>query len=156
MAIVLLAASSCAGGGHFDTMVGRSFRSVADGVMAAASVNLDSATAAWTSADVGRTACVLGAGAAGIPLVSRIATLVSPTRVTLQDPASVAVSGKVVHVVQTGSLRSFQIDNSTTLDQVTEEEVNAATIAWSKLNRARGATMQQARGQVILADVPLT
>lgn len=156
MAIVLLAASVCAGGGHIDTLVGRSFRSVTDGAMTAGSPNLDSLTAAWAPADVGRTVCVLGAGLNGIPLVSRIASLASASQVILDDAASGTVNGRVVHVVQTASLRQFRVDSATTLDQPNEDEIYAALLSWSKLNRARGATIAQGRGQVILADVPLS
>lgn len=64
-----------------------------DGAMTAASGALSSAAGVFTSADVGKTIWVFGAGAAGAPLVSTIASFSSATSVTLTDAASTTVSG---------------------------------------------------------------
>lgn len=77
-------------------------RNVTDGVMTAASTNLTSATAAFTSTDVGRMVIVAGAGAGGGELVSTIASVTSGTAVVLSDPSVGAVSAASVRITIDG------------------------------------------------------
>jgi hypothetical protein len=68
-------------------------RAVADAAMSAASTTLTSATAAFTSEDVGRSIYVAGANVGGIVLCTTILTVSNATTVTLADAAIVEVSG---------------------------------------------------------------
>lgn len=85
-------------GDIFVTDFGAKFdgRRVTDGAMTAASANLDSATAAFTAGDVGKIVDVAGAGAAGVHLLTTIATYVSASRVTTTVAASTSVTGAIV------------------------------------------------------------
>lgn len=62
-------------------------RTVADGVSTASSTTLTSATAAFTSADVGRYIRVIGAGSGGGTLLTYIRSVTNGTTVVLQEPA---------------------------------------------------------------------
>jgi hypothetical protein len=65
---------------------------VFDGVMAAGSPILQSASGKFAAGDVGKMIHVQGAGTARLKLVSTIASYQSPTQVTLADAASFAIS----------------------------------------------------------------
>lgn len=76
---------------------------VADGVMTAGGSNpnlLSSATAAFKQTDVGKKITVEGAGAAGADLTTKIARLVSATRVLLDSPALTTVAGSDISYVK--------------------------------------------------------
>jgi hypothetical protein len=75
-------------------------REVTDGAISATTKNLTSATAAFTSADVGGAALVDGAGTSGVPLVSRIDTYTNATTVILRDAAVTTVSAKSVVIAK--------------------------------------------------------
>ncbi len=68
-----------------------------DGSISASSSTLTSASAAFTSSDVGKPISVEGAGASGIALNTTIATFVSTTSVTLSAAASTTVSSAKVY-----------------------------------------------------------
>lgn len=72
--------------------------SATDGAMTSASTTLTSATAGFTTFDVGKIVRVAGAGAGGAQLVSRIASYTNATTVVLEDANASGgdVSGKVV------------------------------------------------------------
>jgi lysophospholipase L1-like esterase len=82
---------------------------VHDGVMTSGSAAYSSATAAFTSADVGKLINVMGAGASGAMLSTTIATFASATSVTLTASASTTVSA-----AQT----EWGTDNTTCLNNV--------------------------------------
>ncbi|MGH9577301.1 MAG: hypothetical protein ACRD3R_07670, partial [Terriglobales bacterium] len=67
-----------------------------DGAISASSSTFTSASAAFTSADVGKPISVEGAGASGVALNTTIATFVSATSVTLSAAASTTVSSAKV------------------------------------------------------------
>lgn len=67
-------------------------RSVTDAAITAASTTLTSATAAFTSADVGRTVSVLGAAPASGPLYTTIASVTNSTTAVLSAAAFATVS----------------------------------------------------------------
>lgn len=73
-------------------------RTTADGAITAAGPNLTSATAAFTTSDVGRTVAVTGAGAAGAVLYATVSTYVSATAVTLDTNAGTTVSGAALTI----------------------------------------------------------
>lgn len=77
----------------------RLLREATDGAMTNGSKTL-TATATFTTADVGAVAVVEGAGASGVPLVSPIDAYVGATSVTLRDAASATVSGKRVTIAK--------------------------------------------------------
>ncbi len=68
-----------------------------DGVMSASSASLTSASGSFAANDVGKTIVVNGAGAAGVPLVTRIVSRRSAREVTLAAAASAAVSGEIFY-----------------------------------------------------------
>lgn len=68
-------------------------REVADGVTLTADATVTSATAAFTSADVGRQVTVVGQGTGGTDFVSTIASVTNGTTVELADPVPVAGTG---------------------------------------------------------------
>lgn len=68
-------------------------RTVADAAISATSTTLTSATAAFTSADVGRAVVVAGADGAGMPLGATISAVTNSTTVTLDRAAVTTVSG---------------------------------------------------------------
>jgi hypothetical protein len=68
-------------------------RAVTDAVMSAGSTTLTSATANFTSADVGRSVYVAGANVGGILLCTTIASVSSATTAVLADAALAEVSG---------------------------------------------------------------
>lgn len=70
------------------------FKIVSDAAITATQHQLTSATAAFTSADVGKTVYVVGAGAAGADLFTTIATFTNATTVQLTATAGTTVSGK--------------------------------------------------------------
>lgn len=63
--------------------------------MTSGSAVLTATDGAFTSADVGKTMCVSGAGAAGVPLITTIASVQSATQCTLAAAASTTVSSSV-------------------------------------------------------------
>lgn len=87
-------------------------RSVTDGAITAADTTLTSATAAFTSADVGRGVTVAGAGAAGADLVAEIASVTNGTTVELNVAAGTTVTGAAVDVSQI----RFDLANAVPID----------------------------------------
>jgi hypothetical protein len=69
-----------------------------DAAMTAASAVLTSPTAGFTTADVGRSVRVRGAGVGGADLVGAVASWQSTSQVTLATPAVVTVSGADLEV----------------------------------------------------------
>lgn len=67
--------------------------SISDGSITSSSTTLTSASNPWTSADVGSTIIVRGAGATGNDLVSTITAFTNSGQVTLNDTAGTTVSG---------------------------------------------------------------
>lgn len=76
-------------------------RSTADGATTAGSPNVTSATAAFTSADVGRTITVAGAGVAGGLFTATILSITSGTVVVTDTNATGTVTGAALTVAQT-------------------------------------------------------
>lgn len=74
---------------------GNALRLAAGGAVTASATAYTNATAAFTSADVGKRIVVAGAGAAAAPLITTIAAYVSPTAVTLTDAAGTTVTDAV-------------------------------------------------------------
>ncbi len=68
-----------------------------DGAMTASSAILTSATGNFAGSDVGKTIVVNGAGAAGVPLVTRIISRQSARQVTLAERSSSPVSGTIYY-----------------------------------------------------------
>jgi hypothetical protein len=66
---------------------------LSDGIMAAGQKTLTSASAAFSSADVGKVISVQGAGANGVPLAATITSYVGANQVTLSVAASNSVGG---------------------------------------------------------------
>ena len=66
---------------------------LSDGGITATDTTFVSATAAFDAEDVGKTICVPGAGAAGVPLTTTIASITGPTTVELTAVAGTNVSG---------------------------------------------------------------
>jgi hypothetical protein len=66
---------------------------VTDGAMTSASAVLTSAIGPFSAGQVGKVACVKGAGAAGATLLTTVASYQSPTQVTLSATAGTTVSG---------------------------------------------------------------
>jgi len=73
-------------------------RYVNDGAITALSTTLDSATAGFTSADVGKSVVVIGAGASSASLVTTISALISGTSVTLALAASTTVAAALLEI----------------------------------------------------------
>lgn len=73
-------------------------RAVADGAMTSGSANLDSATAVWTDADIGRSVYVAGADVGGYQLTGTILSRTSATRVVLNKAAGTTVAAQAVSV----------------------------------------------------------
>lgn len=71
-------------------------RAVTDGAITTGTTTFTSATASFTSADVGTSIYIPGAGAAGAALVTQIRSLTNSTTVTLANAASTTVSGAAV------------------------------------------------------------
>ena len=71
---------------------GQTQRTVADGNITNATTTLTSATAAFTSSDVGRNVIVRGAGAAGADLNTRITVVTNATTVTVGNAAGTTVT----------------------------------------------------------------
>jgi hypothetical protein len=69
-------------------------KSRTDAAMTAGSAALTSAGAAFVAGDVGKKVRVVGAGAAGVDLISTISARISGTQVTLADNAGTTVSSK--------------------------------------------------------------
>lgn len=69
---------------------------VKDGFMSSGSTTLTSATAGFTTADVGKKIAVTGAGVAGATLTGTIVTRVSATEITISATASTTVLGMTV------------------------------------------------------------
>lgn len=88
----------------------RTSQDVTDGAMSSGSKTLTSATASFTSADAGGCVLVEGAGAAGVPLVSRIDTFTNSTTVVLRDAnaSGGAVSSKAVTVAKLQSPQNYE------------------------------------------------
>jgi hypothetical protein len=68
-------------------------RSVADAAITNGSPTLTSATASFTSADIGRSVTVAGAGLGGVVLTARVSAVGGSTSATLDTNASTTVSG---------------------------------------------------------------
>lgn len=76
---------------------------VSDGAMTAGGSNprlLTSATAAFKASDVGKKITVEDAGAASADLTTKIARLISATKVELEDPALTTVTGSDISYVK--------------------------------------------------------
>lgn len=69
-------------------------RRVLDAVTTASSTTITSATAAFVSGDVGKAITVQGAGAAGVPLTTTIASVTNGTTAVLTAAASTSVTGQ--------------------------------------------------------------
>jgi hypothetical protein len=69
------------------------FRTVTDAAMTSGQATVTSATAAFTSADVGKRASVVGASSVNATLHTTIASVQSPTQATLANNAGVTVAG---------------------------------------------------------------
>lgn len=67
-------------------------RTVTNGSTTAASANLTSATIAWTTADIGKSVTVTGAGVAGATLSTRILSITSGTIAVMETAASTTVT----------------------------------------------------------------
>jgi lysophospholipase L1-like esterase len=68
-------------------------RNLTDGQITASSNQLNSATAAFTSADIDKYVQIDGAGTAGVPFRARIVSITNPTRVVLFTTAVTTVTG---------------------------------------------------------------
>lgn len=98
--------SGSAGNGLNNYAVSNPVRSVADAAITTGTTTLTSATAAFTSADVGRSVVVAGAGPGGggaqspSPgvLCTTIASVTNSTTVVLTDPAFATVSGAALSI----------------------------------------------------------
>lgn len=66
-----------------------------DAAITASGTTLTSASASWSASDIGKAVSLVGAGAAGIPLVTTIASINSSTSVETTDAASTTVSGAI-------------------------------------------------------------
>lgn len=77
-------------------------RTATDGAMTAADNTLDSASLAFLAADVGYKVFVGGAGTAGAPLITTIASFTSATEVELTAPSVGAVAGAFIAVWPSG------------------------------------------------------
>jgi lysophospholipase L1-like esterase len=87
-------AESSRNSGKWKTPNARAFE---DGTIATGALSvLTSPTAAFTAADVGRTVCVVGAGAAGGKHISKIGVFTNATTVTLSTVAITPVAGAAV------------------------------------------------------------
>lgn len=86
----------------------RTSRDVTDGAITATLKVLTSATAVFTSADVGAGVLIEGAGVAGVPLVSRIDTFTNSTTVSIRDAAGTTVSGKTVTIAKLQSPQNYE------------------------------------------------
>ncbi len=80
--------------------------SYGDGTVTASSTAFSSASATFTSADVGKTIIIDYAGAAGVPLVTTISAFVDSHDVTLAAAASVSVPYKFVWAMSPQTLQS--------------------------------------------------
>lgn len=87
-------------------------RTVADAATTSGDNTLTSATAAFTSEDVGRQVTVTGAGAGGNDLITTIATVTDASTVELTDPAGTTVAGADLSIAVNGIdlARSVPID----------------------------------------------
>lgn len=93
---------------------GSGLRTVTDGAITAASTTLTSATAAFVAADVGRLIVVVGAGASGTDLITRIASRTNATTVVLADAASTTVaSAATVRISPADVLVYARMNNGT-------------------------------------------
>lgn len=63
-----------------------------NGVAVATDATFTSATMSWVAADIGKVICITGAGAAGIELVTTIASINSTTSIELTDVAATSVN----------------------------------------------------------------
>ena len=114
----------------------RWFGIVGDGIRAATGVatsgdaTFTDSSAAWTAADVGKLIAVIGAGAAGVPLVTTIASRNSATSIELTVAPSTTVASNCVYVYGT--------DNTTAMAAL-KTYVAAQTykpcIAWTTAGR---------------------
>jgi hypothetical protein len=73
-------------------------RTVTDGAIPSGSSTLTSATAAFTTSDVGKEVEVAGAGVAGVTLYTTISSLVSTTQIHVALSASTTVSGATTKI----------------------------------------------------------
>jgi hypothetical protein len=73
-------------------------RTVADAVTTATSTTVTSATAAFTSADVGRSVTIAGAWGSGNPMAANITAVTDAQTVTLDTPAATTTSGAALSV----------------------------------------------------------
>lgn len=87
-----------------ETLVTNSYvgRSVSDAVLVSADTTLTSATAAFTSADVGRMVIVEDGNGAGIELVTTIASVTNATEVELADAPTAAGTDLALTIVPNG------------------------------------------------------
>jgi len=85
-------------------------RTVIDGAITTGTENLSSATADFTSADIGSTVIVEGAGVAGAALVTTVASITSTTVAVLAAAAGTTVTGAQTSVGFTGS--SYKVNDT--------------------------------------------
>lgn len=121
----------------------RRSREVTDGAMLSASKSLNSASAAFTADDAGGAALVDGAGASGVPLVSRIDAYTNSTTVVLRDAntSGGGITGKAVTVarLQTPQPYEFGVLALAVEAQVKKGDTVPFAELWLKAaERARG------------------
>jgi hypothetical protein len=108
-------------------------RTVADGVMSSTTnpTYLDSATADFTSADVGLAVRVVGAGASGIDLVTTISSVTSTTVAVLATACSTSVTAAQTSIGSVGS--GYKVGDIVTVVQPSASygELQVATIGTS-------------------------
>ncbi len=105
-------AAGAAPGGGSAIIVGDDVTEVTDGAITATDATFTSASSNFTAGDVGKSIYVAGAGAAGVPLLTTIASINSTTSVELTAAASTTVTGATA---KWGTIpKNFRISNVTT------------------------------------------
>lgn len=114
---------------------GAALRTVADGAMTAGSTTLTSSTAAFTSADVGRSVSVAGAGASGNQFNSTIASVTNATTAVLTFAASTTVTA--------ASTSLYSRDSNITIHGgMWTRDTTGSSVHLINLNRVDGALIQ--------------
>ena len=138
-------------------------RSAGDGQMATAATTLLSNTAAFVSGDAGSTVIVAGAGAAGAPLVTTIASYNNAKSVTLTTGASTTVAGAQTSLGFTGSgyaagdeVAVTQAGASGGVVQVLTVGVSGQVLTAQVFSGAQGTAYTMANGLSTVAISPST
>lgn len=116
-------------------------RTVTDGAMSS-SVNptqLSSATAAFVGGDVGRAVTVFGAGAAGAPLVTTIASIMSGTIAVLNLPALTTVSGAIASLGPIFVIGDTAASHAGWIENAGANVTNAVRPTWTPGSISAGA-----------------